>query len=144
MAINNDVQPATPLLPNKRFFTVEEANKAIPYVSKIVSDIRDTYRLALDLQQRLEFPTPGDDQDKIQRDYENTVEDLNRYVDELQKTGAELKDYSLGLIDFPGIHDGREICICWRYGEDSIVAWHETNAGFSGRQDIANINEPNQ
>ena len=114
MSTHNDVKPIHPILESKRFFTVEQANKAIPYISKIVSDIRDTYRDALDLQQRIEFPNPTDDQAQIHQEYEHTVENLNRYVDELHKVGVELKDYSLGLIDFPGIHEGREVCICWR------------------------------
>ena len=32
--------------------------------------------------------------------------------------------------------EGREVCLCWRLGEDSISHWHELESGFRGRQPI--------
>lgn len=141
MSTNNEISTVSELLPKKKFFTVEQANKALPYVSRIAQDIRDTYRKALDFQQRIEFPTPGEDIDSLQDEYQKHIEMLTAYVEELQKVGVDLKDYSLGLIDFPGLHEGREVCLCWRFGEENIVAWHEVDAGFAGRQDISSLNE---
>jgi hypothetical protein len=46
--------PAKPPVEKKRkYFTVEEANKALPLVRMIVSDIVRQYRVVEDLQQRL-------------------------------------------------------------------------------------------
>ena len=46
--------PAKPIVGKKRkYFTVEEANKALPLVKMIVSDIVRQYRVVEDLQQRL-------------------------------------------------------------------------------------------
>ena len=46
--------PAKPLAEKKRkYFTVEEANKALPLVRAIVGDIVRQYRVVEDLQQRL-------------------------------------------------------------------------------------------
>ena len=122
---------------DRRTFTLEQANRAVPYVARIMDDVRQTYRQAVGLQQQLERPMPGDDVSRVQNDYERAVDQLNRYVDELHDVGVELKDYDLGLIDFPAMHEGREVCLCWRPGETQIVAWHEVDAGFSGRQDVA-------
>ena len=122
--------------PGRRYFTLDEANRAVPYVTRIMNDVRQTYRHAVALQQQLERPLPGDDTDRVQNDYERAVDELNRYVDELHTVGVELKDYDMGLIDFPAMHQGREVCLCWRSGEEQIVAWHEMDAGFSGRQDV--------
>jgi len=47
-----------------------------------------------------------------------------------------LKDYFTGLVDFPSRLDGREVYLCWRFGEDEIAHWHELDAGFAGRQKI--------
>jgi len=41
---------------------------------------------------------------------------------------------TIGLIDFVGLRDGREVYLCWKYGEDSIQFWHEIEAGFQGRR----------
>ena len=52
----------------------------------------------------------------------------------IQDMGIEVKDLSIGLIDFVAFHDGREVYLCWKYGEESVQFWHEIEAGFSGRQ----------
>jgi len=47
-----------------------------------------------------------------------------------------VKDLTIGLIDFVALHDGREVYLCWQYGEESIQFWHEIEAGFAGRQPL--------
>jgi hypothetical protein len=42
----------------------------------------------------------------------------------------------IGLLDFPSLRDGREVYLCWKYGEDQIDFWHDMDAGFMGRQPI--------
>jgi hypothetical protein len=66
---------------------------------------------------------------------------LSALVSELTDIGCELKDANIGLIDFIGRHDGRDIYLCWRLGEDNIQFWHELHAGFAGRQPIATLRE---
>jgi hypothetical protein len=122
---------------DRRFFTIDEANRALAYVSRIAHDIQESYRQATALQERLDHDVPADDVETIRGDYEQAIARLNRYVEELHDVGVELKDYEAGLIDFPAMHEGREICLCWRSGEDHIHAWHELHAGFAGRQELA-------
>lgn len=124
---------------DRPYFTVAQANRALPYVRRIVEDIRDCFQQAVEIQQTLERPTPGDDPADLRRQYEQLVERLNGYVDELSETGASLKDFESGLVDFPALHEEREILLCWKLGEEQIVAWHETDAGFAGRRDIAEL-----
>lgn len=124
---------------DRKFFTLEEANASLPYVQRVVDDIRTTYRIAVALQQRMESPLPTDDTAALGRDYTANVDKLNGYVEELAAVGAELKDYDLGLIDFPAMHDGREVCLCWKHGESDILAWHEVDTGFAGRQSIETL-----
>jgi hypothetical protein len=50
--------------------------------------------------------------------------------------GVHVKDVESGLVDFPARREGREIYLCWKYGEDDISFWHEVEAGFAGRQRI--------
>jgi hypothetical protein len=40
------------------------------------------------------------------------------------------------LFDFPALRQGREVYLCWKYGEKEIAFWHEVEAGFAGRQPI--------
>lgn len=128
--------------PGRKYFTVAEANQALPYVSRVVEDIRQTYKRAVELQERMERPMPGDeDGGDLQKAYEQAVEQLNRYVDELRGAGVELKDYEMGLADFPAVYEGREVYLCWKAGEERILAWHEIEGGYAGRQDISTIEE---
>jgi hypothetical protein len=61
---------------------------------------------------------------------------LDLLLHKIQDMGIEVKDLTTGLIDFVAFHDGREIYLCWKYGEDGIQFWHEIEAGFSGRRFI--------
>lgn len=61
---------------------------------------------------------------------------LEVLVREIQRTGAELKDINTGLVDFLTLREGREVYLCWQYGEERIKYWHEVDAGFAGRQPL--------
>ena len=72
--------PAKPTAGKKRkYFTVEEANKALPLVRMIVGDIVRQYRIVEDLQQRLSTVT------KERRRPSNDL-----YAEELAQFQAEL------------------------------------------------------
>src|SRR5437660_1491268 len=61
-------------------------------------------------------------------------ERMQEYEQELKQIGVELKDYFGGLIDFPGLRNGRPVYLCWRLGEPEVSHWHDLEAGFAGRQ----------
>jgi len=63
-------------------------------------------------------------------------EKLDALVHRIQGTGALLKDINMGLLDFPALREGREVYLCWQYGESDIAYWHEVEAGYAGRQPI--------
>jgi hypothetical protein len=130
---------------NRRYFTVEEANKALPLVRMILGDIVRQYRVVEDLQQRLAGVTrerrrPSNDlytEELAQSQAELEAEEskLTSYIDELKRLGVEFKGPA-GLCDFYSIMDGREVFLCWRLGEDEVSYWHDIDAGFAGRQPL--------
>ncbi|MCQ3935627.1 MAG: DUF2203 domain-containing protein [Chloroflexi bacterium] len=61
---------------------------------------------------------------------------LDAIMHRLQDMGIEVKDLTVGLVDFPAQRNGRTIYLCWKYGEESVRFWHEIEAGFAGRQPI--------
>ena len=61
---------------------------------------------------------------------------LNDYLGELTVLGVEPKGALEGLVDFPAMHEDREVYLCWRLGESEITHWHETDAGFAGRKPL--------
>ena len=60
MATQPDFQTAFPPRPGRKYFTVKEANQALPYVRRVLEDIRRAFREALELKRRLEQPMPGE------------------------------------------------------------------------------------
>lgn len=125
--------------PRQRF-TVEQANKTLPLVRRVVADIVRTHEQVSEFQQRLELAKAAE-QPAIQDQLQRSLEHLQDYLDELTEIGCELKDYRLGLIDFIGQHQGRDICLCWKLGEPTVAFWHELHTGFAGRQPISMLGQ---
>lgn len=55
---------------------------------------------------------------------------------EIDSIGVQVKDLSIGLLDFPCMVEGQVILLCWKLGEKSIAHWHGVNEGFAGRKPI--------
>jgi hypothetical protein len=138
--------PAKPIVGKRRkYFTLEEANKALPLVRMIVGDIVRQYRVVEDLQQRLSMVSrerrrPSNDfyaEELAQSQAELEAEEakLRSYIDELRRLGVEFKGPD-GLCDFYSVMDGREVFLCWRLGESEVLYWHDLDAGFPGRQPL--------
>ena len=126
-----------PAARRRKLFTLAEANRALPLVRQIVTDIVRTHERASHLHAQLEHRLPPPQRGELETNLENTVDRLNDLVDELKEVGVELKDYRLGLIDFVGKHEGREIYLCWKLGEPAVDHWHELHDGFAGRQSVS-------
>lgn len=121
---------------DKRYFTAAEANRALPYVSRVAEDISCVYGSVIHLRRQLEEAELHDETAEVERQYERAMDRLSQLVDELHAVGVELKDFERGLVDFPALHQGREISLCWCRGEDQVTQWHEVDAGFAGRQPV--------
>ena len=140
------VRPSRP----KRRFTLVEANRSLPLVQRVVGDIVKTHAQAMQLQQELERQPSGKNAKQapppataagLQGRLDACMNKLEDFVDELSEIGCELKDYQTGLIDFVGRHDGRDVYLCWKLGEERITHWHELDSGFAGRQSISKLHE---
>jgi hypothetical protein len=127
--------------PGKRYFTLGEANRALPYLSRIVEDLTTCYHEVVNHRRRMENPSARDDRAQLEAAYEESMDRLSELVDELQQVGVELKDFEKGLLDFPAMYQGREIYLCWHRGEKSVESWHEVDRGFAGRQDVAMLKQ---
>ena len=68
--------------------------------------------------------------------YFDLLERIHTTLREVTSLGCEVKDLESGLIDFPSTHEGRNVYLCWRLGEDRVTHWHEVDAGFAGRQPV--------
>jgi hypothetical protein len=121
-------------------FKLDEANRSLPLVRRVVSDIVKTHEQITSLQTTLEA-AKHKDVAAIQTKVDRAVEQLQAYVEELHEIGCDLKDYQIGLVDFLGRHQGHDVCLCWKLGEEKVGFWHEIQTGFAGRQPVATLEE---
>jgi len=127
-----------------KFFTVAEADRTLPLVRRIVTDITSLYPEWRELIYQYELaaaqarPEWGESTDQLA--LRSRIEDIARritaYLAELEAVGCVFKGFQEGLVDFYGKLDGRDVFWCWKQGEDRIEHWHEIEAGFAGRQPL--------
>lgn len=137
----------------KKFFTLDEANDFIPHleykISKIVRVKNDLAAYATTLvkqgipvQELIDQTiTLTPDLEPIQiklSKYTQTIKDL---IGEINTMGCIVKDVDLGLVDFYGILDGREVFWCWQMGERQISYYHLTSEGFGNRKPLSLLDE---
>ena len=124
-----------------RIFTVEEANRTLPLVGRIVDDLVRDHRIWEDKVREFELATVGSSPEHpdaiaelLQSEAQRLARDIESYIAELNDLGVIVKGMDTGLVDFRGQMDGREVYYCWKLGEPSVMYWHEIDAGFVGRQ----------
>ena len=127
-----------------QLFTVEQANRTLPLVRKIVEDVVQQHRrwreaiLELDLvASSLRAEDPGDRATALERAVQALAREIDGYKRELEDLGIQLKDPRLGLVDFPSEMGGRTVLLCWRLGEPEVQYWHEIDSGYAGRQPLS-------
>ena len=64
--------------------------------------------------------------------------DIEGFMVELQEIGCYFKDwnFTIGLVDFPALIEGKEVMLCWKSDEDDIMFYHDFETGFQGRKPI--------
>lgn len=97
---------------SKTVFTIEDANRTLPLVRSIVSDVADRWKDLVRV--RNEYGNSSPEHDQIMRE-------LAEYIQELKEIGCHLKDFEHGLVDFPSTLDGAEILLSWKLGEESVT-----------------------
>lgn len=130
-----------------RYFTVAEAERALPEVEQALRDIlfhRDEYRKAneeLDKHTRRIRMAGGSRVNPgpllaVRARRDTSAAALKNAAERVELAGALLKNVEIGLIDFLSRYRGQTVCLCWKLGEDRIGFWHGLEEGFKGRKPI--------
>ena len=121
-------------------YTLDQANRSLPLVRRIVRDIVNAHGGSVQLQAKIE-EAPARDLPALRDQLAVALRQRQQYVVELEALGVELKDLATGLVDFPGRCEGRDVYLCWKLGEESVAWWHDIDAGFAGRQPTSTLKE---
>jgi hypothetical protein len=133
-------------------FTVEEANALLPMLERVLGEVRtlrDAIRERMDKLQVLDalwgekvsLPANPDHGEFMEHRaaVARAASELETLVTrEITARGLRFPAGGVehGLIDFPTTMDGRWVFLCWRSSEPHVVAWHEVDGGFAGRQEL--------
>ncbi len=127
-----------------RLFTLDEAERTLPLVRRIVHDLmaeHPAWRRAVARYELLAGGTSadkgeGEELQQTRAEVEQRAERIGAFLAELEAIGAHFKGFESGLVDFYSMRDDRLIFLCWQYGEPRISHWHEVDEGFSGRRPV--------
>jgi hypothetical protein len=131
-----------------RYFTPDEANRALevvrPLTERLIAARREFAALQeqlQDLRRRVSGNGGGLDAGAVGRATEaaeTALAAVDSLLRELTDIGAQVKDLDQGLIDFPALHprNGAVVLLCWRVGEPEVAWWHLPEDGFAGRKPL--------
>lgn len=143
----------------KRYYSVAEANAQVAALSSLFSAVIQMRAQLRGLYQRLDKQGHAPDLDlageqladiedglpaEVERDlrlFHGMAESLQEHIEQISATGCVIKDIDGGLVDWPALDRGREIWLCWKYGETEVGYWHDKHTGFAGRRPVSELKE---
>lgn len=122
-----------------RYFTLDEANAQLPELEPLVGRLLEL-RARVTHESRamggvlsdLRSNVGGPGASRLVKEFE----EIELLIGRIQSYGCVVKSLEAGLLDFLCERDGRDVFLCWRYGEPSIEFFHELHSGYSGRQAV--------
>lgn len=125
-----------------RIFTLEEAERTLPLLRRILTDLRAEYRIWQDAGAEYELLSGGARADRqesedllaARRAHTESADRISAYLGEIEAIGCLFKGFDAGLVDFYTLRDDRLVFLCWRVDEDHITHWHDVESGYAGRQ----------
>ncbi|MBI4451077.1 DUF2203 domain-containing protein [Candidatus Woesearchaeota archaeon] len=133
-------------------FTIETAERILPDVRKLISEMRQykhkiTQLINAHKQLARMVEITSDDgfqfvvshNIKVNRQFHDWCYEFYERLDRFNDTGAILKDLEEGLVDFPFRFEDRDVYLCWKFGEDKVRYWHEIRGGRQPRKQIMDL-----
>ena len=131
----------------ERYFSVADVEALIPELTRVMKQVMSANVEASEARERLQaeqrrIDLAGGgildrrawrtDKDRIER----LTAEMQRGLGAIGELGGVPKDLSLGLVDFLHLRNGREVNLCWKYGEREIRHWHGLDEGYAGRKPL--------
>lgn len=130
-----------------RIFSLDEAERTLPLVRRIVVDLQNEYALWRAAVGEFELVSAGSRGDETvppevaaaEKEVATLAERVAALLDEFEQIGCIAKGIEAGLVDFYALRDDRLVFLCWRLGEERITHWHEIDTGVDGRLPIDHL-----
>lgn len=132
-------------------FRIAEVNEVLPEVRRLFDGLMQLKGQLRLLRGRLEARghapprrPPAGAPDDVRRDravFDGLAEALRDQVEQIAARGCIVRDLETGLCDWLGEHEGRDVWLCWRYGEAAVAYFHDLDTGYAGRRPISELRE---
>ncbi|WP_457639133.1 DUF2203 family protein [Persephonella sp.] len=131
-----------------KYFTLKEANNILPQIRLLVDEIKEKreklYKVIESYEEEIEGHNDELEIMFLKTEINETNEEINELIEIIESFGAYVKGIDPFLVDFPAIHNGEEIYLCWQEGESCIEYWHRVSEGFAGRKHVSLLNESSE
>lgn len=138
-----------------RLVSIEEANRMLPLLRQIVRDITTNWELIIYKRTELECLEKGVDSSgpvltpqqkeanllNLKQELNTLIDRINNYIREVEELGCFVEEFKRGIINFPSLHNGRKVFLCWKPDEVGVIHWHELDESFNDRERIRDSNE---
>jgi len=131
----------------ERYFDRDEVDKLIPALTRAMDTVRASHREAESQRER-----QRNEEQRITMSGGGMIDraawkagtarlqaltaTIQQALQEIADMGGTPKDLELGLVDFLHVRDGREVNLCWKYGEREIRFWHGLDEGYTARKPV--------
>ncbi|WP_171818927.1 DUF2203 domain-containing protein, partial [Pyxidicoccus fallax] len=116
-----------------RYFSVEEANRLVPLLTRTFERVRPWVDRAERLADALGSRESATEAhlNTLREERDALLDRIRGELLQLQEMGLEIKGAD-GLVDFRAHRGDDPVFLCWRFGEPSVTHWHELQDGFAG------------
>ncbi len=124
-----------------RLFSLSEANRLIPCLEEHLSAVKKGKTVLIHTKDEIKKASQNAQfggGSFVAPYYISALEQINDNLQKIQEMGVLVKDIEMGLCDFPHMHEGRVVYLCWKLGEQEVGWWHETDTGYGSRQPLSN------
>ncbi len=122
-----------------KYYTLDAARAALPQVKTLMAQVQEArveiLRLRPDMWPVLQ-KAAGNGGNVAAGQILSHFHKMEEGVKGILGMGILVKDLDTGLVDFLSVRKGREVYLCWQYGEEDLTFWHDINTGYQGRQPI--------
>ncbi|MDE0961368.1 MAG: DUF2203 domain-containing protein [Planctomycetota bacterium] len=131
--------------------TVDTANKMMPLLERVVTDIVEVWdgiiqkRTELECLEknpiRVENAQCAEAAQDLKLELNLLIDRINGYIREVEDLGCFVQEFKRGVINFPTLYVGRKVFLCWRPGDDEVCHWHELDESFTERTPIRDFRD---
>ncbi|MGB0386568.1 MAG: DUF2203 domain-containing protein [Ardenticatenaceae bacterium] len=124
------------------YFTVEEANQVLPDLEVLALEAMAVYKRIKALHPQIKGvlnKSPAGSGSRAASQMTMAFIRLEEIENKMKDLGAKLKEPDIGVCDILALHEGRDVYLCWQYGEERIEWWHELHTGFQARRHVSEL-----